>query len=267
MHRFSSDFITMIKYLRTAPQDRSTAFPLVTNNTLLPHHIVVNLKHLKGNFLKVVVGNKRIKKLFNVKKCDVSPDHQGYPLCHPKNGMPTIDLNLCMYMGCFQVFNNGDNLITHLDSHNAYELKHHVHHDTMYSNKTLTNSFCRVCKKDYNTIPLLSKHLARLGIKGFWIPGTTYYNEEYTRLKSVSTHQPVINTNIQNIKLYTTAKCIICIVNTPDAIHLPCNHMYMCTTCYLKYDDNICPVCRESIGSSYQLVLQNVRDQGDETHY
>lgn len=98
--------------------------------------------------------------------------HQHLPLCDPERGYPTLDMLRCYHLGCEKTFESACALSNHLQGNQAYERAFTKNHLKEYPAGTEPDStFCKVCKKDYGSMPIFLNHLARLGLPGFWKKG------------------------------------------------------------------------------------------------
>jgi hypothetical protein len=148
------------------------------------------------------------------------------------------------YVSPGSLYNSGDTIIDidnilpgiifriYRNSNNSIEFERNDEHRTR----------CRISDNEW----------ARLGYRGF-----------YTRLTmdpGIIIIPPNTNTNHSNklqlpiglIAVETNEEkeqCILCVTNKINICYLPCNHFINCSECYIKMENNLCPLCKTSISN------------------
>jgi rubrerythrin len=88
---------------------------------------------------------------------------------------------------------------------------------------------------------------------------TTKYAEDVARKKHYIKHIRKIIADWEeqlNLDLHgSKAKCVICMTAEAEIIAKPCNHLFVCEICSVRFKDNEmrCPICREHITQTERI--------------
>lgn len=177
--------------------------------------------------------------------------HVGQPLPDAKNGRPYIHWKKCYYNNCGKSFHSGQDLISHLEKYGCYSERFHWHHEACIDSQKLTPQKIKslniikcpsmICSKNANikTCDDVIDHLTELGIHPFWTPGAI--------IKSKS---KIFNTDVKeltDVQVYDSQDCVVCLVDKPNLINLPCHHKIYCLECSQHGQFTKCSLCNRKI--------------------
>jgi Zinc finger, C3HC4 type (RING finger) len=196
----------------------------------------------------------------NIMNKSIAKNHEGYPLVDTERGRPHIGWCICYHENCMQQFPCSNDLRNHLKLFN-HKPFFHKHHENSVKEKgftpekvikeNLTKCPSPLCDKiHFDTPKELIKHLTLLGIEPFWQIGMDV-RHIYDYNKNKNEEENNEKKKYPPFKLakcvYRLDTCLCCFDKKPEMVFFPCRHSNLCSNCYQKLPQKLCPECRQSI--------------------
>jgi hypothetical protein len=199
-----------------------------------------------------------MKPFKNISVYGSSASHDTYPELDIIKGRPYINWKECYHTACHKTYASEMLLKEHLTLCNALTHRFHTAHEEIVEHQKLTPEIILkqnmtkcpsvICDiKNFKTPKDLVRHFKLLGVKPFWIEGTTTANilEETAKQNRIVNDIQFIGGTLQQV--YSVESCIVCFEHKPFIMFVSCCHHVCCFNCFTRFKPRECFICKKKI--------------------